>query len=615
LTVLLCVLIVLGVVVAGLEYWTKDLLARSAAEGGLDPKLAQAASLANRYLAVRHHVLSHVVLYAGAALLIPPLVYLGLRRLARGASGWREKLAGMHFEKRSYALANPFQRPALEDTRREVEDAFIDELRGNMARNAAARVNDKALPHDVLLGFDERGAPVYVTERARSMHVHLLGQTGSGKTQSVIYPLLYQDVARGRPIVFLDAKGSAENEEQLAAIAAACGRLDELFLLTLNPGRPTHTFNPVYLTADSDPRQVAERVFATFEADLDVQYYRDMARELWVNLVCALASTGKQMTMLDCAACIAEPAILAHALAQASDKKAVRAIQSRYAQLRDKVGMTYTGLLAAVNRYDLPLLNTYTPDIVLEDLIERGGLVGFSLSANAYKFAARAIGLIVLQHLQHMGALRQMDRRRSQVPLYVYADEFYSFAYEGFIDAVNKLRDANISMLLAHQDLSDLDRVSPEFARGVWGNTRNKIVLFQSDGELCDRLAQAVGTKKSVELTVRRTVDAFLNQASTLEASSREVDEFVLHPNRVKSLRTGQAYLVQAGISDEGPAVTRWWRPWASPPASPATRALGVNLAPLRPLPSAKLRPPKDPDDSQGLGLHALFVQGTRRAS
>jgi hypothetical protein len=81
-------------------------------------------------------------------------------------------------------------------------------------------------------------------------------------------------------------------------------------------------------------------------------------------------------------------------------------------------------------------------------------------------------------------ALRQMDRARSQVPLYVYVDEVYSLAYLGLVEALNKLRDAHISLLLSHQDLSDLERVSPEFARGVWGNTRNKIVLYQSDDEL-----------------------------------------------------------------------------------------------------------------------------------
>jgi len=153
--------------------------------------------------------------------------------------------------------------------------------------------------------------------------------------------------------------------------------------------------------------------------------------------------------------------------------------------------------------------------------------------------------------------------------------------------------------------MEDLERVSPEFARGVWANTRNKIVLYQSDAELCEKLAQATGTKKQVELTVRRSVDRFLNQASALEASSREVDEFVLHPTAIKALSTGQAYLVQTGVG-ETPARRRF--SLRRPPAAPATRVAGVHLATLKSLPPAAPRPPKMPDESQGIGLYAQFL-------
>jgi len=157
-----------------------------------------------------------------------------------------------------------------------------------------------------------------------------------------------------------------------------------------------------------------------------------------------------RFTMLDVAAAIASRDVLAFALAQSSDRKARRSIQTQLRQLGRKVGETFTGLLAAVSRYDIPSVNAYDPDIVLEDEIDRAGVVGFFLPANYYEQLARYIGLCVLQHVQQVGALRQLDRSRSQLPLYVFSDEFYTFAYEGFTDAVNKLRDANISLLLAH---------------------------------------------------------------------------------------------------------------------------------------------------------------------
>jgi hypothetical protein len=421
---------------------------------------------------------------------------------------------------------------------------------------------------------------------------------------------MYQDIRRHRAVVFLDAKGSQDNEDMLIRMAAATGRLDELRLFTLNPGAKSASYNPLYLPPRADPRQVAERFFSTLEPGFDNAFYRDKARELVLALVAALASTGKQMVPWDLDACIADQAILAHALAMASDRQAVRQIETAYAAAGDHPENTYAGLLAALRAYNHAALNSYTPDIVLDDLIEAPALIGFSLCANAYQLLARAIGILVLQHIQHVGAKRQMDRSLRQDPIYLYADEFYSFAYPGFIDAVNKLRDAHIAVFLAHQDISDLAQVSPEFAQGVLANTRNKIVLFQDNPDFCELLARSIGTRHGTELTIRRSVDAYLNQTSALEASSREVAEFILHTDAFKSLATGQAYLVQKGLRPAPPPSPWWALRRRAPTPSPTTTVQAVHLSMIEPgfFPAAS--PPSYPsrDDSTGLGLYRMFL-------
>jgi hypothetical protein len=50
--------------------------------------------------------------------------------------------------------------------------------------------------------------PVYLSERQRSAHRHVLGKTGSGKTQSVLLPEVVQDVLDGKGVVLVDGKGS-----------------------------------------------------------------------------------------------------------------------------------------------------------------------------------------------------------------------------------------------------------------------------------------------------------------------------------------------------------------------------------------------------------------------
>lgn len=581
-----------------LEDASRSMLAESAAGGGVSARDARYAELLNGYLAIRDHVLAHWVLYLFLVVGGFSLLYHGLRAMAAAANRWRERYTGMELRTPEYAIKNPWDRGDLVEAQAAVQDALRDAIETNP--DPAAQV---------VLGIAEDGSPVYIADRARTMHVQCLGQTGSGKTQSVLYPLMLQDILRGRGVVFLDAKGSQDNEEMLARMATAAGRSEEFALFSLAPGRSALTYNPLYLVPGADPRQVAERFFSTVEPTMDNPYYKDKARELVIALVAALASTGKQMIPQDLEACIADPDVMVHALQQASDRAAVREIESAYVQLGRAVGKTYSGLLTAIRRYNHPLLNDYAPDIVLEDVVERGEMVAFSLCANAYKFLARAVGQMVLQHLQQIGAQRQMDRSRSQAPVYVYADEFYNFAYEGFIDGVNKLRDANISMFLAHQDASDLEHVSPEFARGVWANTRNKIVLFQDDPDFCEMLSRAIGSKRGIELTVRRNVDAFLNQASALEASSREVAEFVCHPDAFKALRTGQCYLVQKGLAVPPPARP-WWAAWRPLPKRPATAVAAVNLAMIKPeyLPAPAVVPPARRRAADGLGLYELFL-------
>ena len=563
-------------------------------EGALGDGWLPLLPLLRTYLRCKAHVLSHAYVYVPLLMIVPLALFVLLRWCARNAASWREVLSGMRFRPHSYALANPFADAP--------EGAIV------ATRTAWARaVQENRDETRVVLGLDPARAPVLLSDRARSMHVHLLGQTGSGKTQSVIYPLLLQDAMRHRPVVFLDAKGSIENEEMLARIAAATGRSEELRIFTLNRDRRSQTYNPVYLTPSADPRAVAERVFSTFADEMDEPFYRMTQCEFFSHLVCALAATGKQICLRDALACLVDEDILFHALSQSSDASVRRQISAAISHMGDRYHQQVAGLRVALQRFADPRLNRYDPDIVLEDLLEGRGLVGFSLSANDYKFLARGVGIVVLQHLQQLGARRQQDRSLDQRPLYVFADEFYTFAYEGFVDAVNKLRDAQIALLLSHQSLADLDRISPEYARAIWDNTRNKIVLYESDEELCSRLAGTLGTRKNVERTIRRSADAYLNEASMLEASSRQVDEYILHPSAVKSLASvGQAYLIQTGTGDETAPPRRLFGRKNRP--APSARAVGVHLPLMGELPPAPFPVPKLPDESSGLGLWELVA-------
>jgi type IV secretory pathway TraG/TraD family ATPase VirD4 len=218
--VLFALLIVVGAAIALLEKALRY------------PSLAHALG---PYLGLRNHVLEHWVVSLAIALLVLVTigaVFLGLKKLSAGLNRWRDRVAGLAFTKESYELPPR------------------DYSLGALVRENPAGTDQ------VVLGLSDEGKPVYLTDHARSMHVHVLEQTGSGKTRSVIEPLAFQDLWRGRGVLVLDGKGSEENEERLASMAAAAGRLSAVKNFTLNPFRRSHTYNPLHLVPDADPQAV-----------------------------------------------------------------------------------------------------------------------------------------------------------------------------------------------------------------------------------------------------------------------------------------------------------------------------------------------------------------------
>ena len=132
----------------------------------------------------------------------------------------------------------------------------------------------------------------------------------------------------------------------------------------------------------------------------------------------------------------------------------------------------------------------------------------------------------------------------NQTPFSVNVDEFGTFADRSIIDSLNKLRDANIHFTLSHQSLADLEIVSRKFAQAVLDNTRTRDVLALDHPELCEQLARSLGTRPRLEHTVQQGPDVLSTMTATGVLSTRAVESYRLHPNRLKMLASrGQGFL------------------------------------------------------------------------
>ncbi len=200
-------------------------------------------------------------------------------------------------------------------------------------------------PRRSTLGW--RWRPVYVDERQRTTHRHVLGKTGSGKTHGVLWPQVLQDALAGKGCVVISGKGSDEEIGTIKAIARLAGRERDLRVFALpawnQPAIQSHTYNMVWVeprTPDGpggDPVVVAERVFSVLPLG-DNRYYNVQAQLMFTNLCRLLHGMvdakgfGVPFTMRDVAACLKGvgardatwKAALDHCKAQSLDHEAMR---------------------------------------------------------------------------------------------------------------------------------------------------------------------------------------------------------------------------------------------------------------------------------------------------
>jgi hypothetical protein len=227
------------------------------------------------------------------------------------------------------------------------------------------------------------------------------------------------------------------------------------------------------------------------------------------------------------------------------DREAAEELRGQCLSLGKEMGSCLSGLLGAVDRFQSPLVNAYAPELMFEEALQKNLLVYVQLPSNLFKIQSPALGKVMLMDLQQEASLRQVFRgTRNQTPFSVNVDEFGTFADLSIIDSLNKLRDANIHFTLSHQSLADLEIVSKEFAQAVWDNARTRDVLALDSPELCERLARSLGTRPRLEHTVQQGPDVLSTVTATGVLSTRAVESYRLHPNRLKMLASrGQGFL------------------------------------------------------------------------
>ncbi|MGH2912596.1 MAG: TraM recognition domain-containing protein [Solirubrobacteraceae bacterium] len=385
------------------------------------------------------------------------------------------------------------------------------------------------------VGYDEHGSPVSIPmKESAGSHALIVGATGSGKTVSEAW-IATRLIAHGHGAIAIDPKGDGMLREQLERAARAAGRE----FLEWTPQGPC-AYNPYATGSDSE---IADKALAG-EVFTEPHYLR-MAQRYLGHAVRAMRA--------------AEIAVTPGALMGHLEPDRLEQTSRRLPEEQAEVLQGYLDSLSEPQRRGLAgvrdrlsilpesdvgrwLDPESAPAIDLRAAIQSRAVVYFALESDRLPLLTQMLGVAVVCDLVAAATHFQND----PVGTVVLIDEFSAIGAGHVARLFARARGAGMSVLLATQELADLQAAGEGLRDRVLGNLDALIAHRQNVPASAELVAEVAGSKPAW-LTTQRTGEGLLGQFASGGGSRRRDYALEVHPASIQRLGVGQALVVSTG--------------------------------------------------------------------
>jgi type IV secretory pathway TraG/TraD family ATPase VirD4 len=384
----------------------------------------------------------------------------------------------------------------------------------------------------------------YLSEEQMNHHVHIVGASGFGKTVLLSH-IVKKAIESKKGLLFIDQKGDRDTVELFTRFVRDANRKD-LKVFSLSPHDRSATYN---ILSNGSANELRDRIMQSFI--WSEEFYQNQAASFLIRLLIGLVwlreNRGLKLDAGVILECMSNHKEIESYLGQ------IPLTQKREWELLDSARLfikstdqskTLQGLrvqLESIVFSDFGAKLLCVDDgISLFHTVQNGGIVFMFLDTRRFGPTATAVGRFIIQDLKAVSARIDSEiEKHNRKPFTVVIDEFADLAQEDFISFLDRARSSKIGIVLAHQEISDLDRISPEFCGRLMGNTATMFAFLQKRPESAELISGIAGTRKVWKET--KAMERMLGiEIDTGKRSKREVEEFVIHPNQIKSLRVGE---------------------------------------------------------------------------
>jgi conjugal transfer pilus assembly protein TraD len=355
-------------------------------------------------------------------------------------------------------------------------------------------------------------------------HTFISGASGWGK--SYLFKILIEDSLRNKlPLVYIDPKGA---NSEIQTFTSLCEKYNRRYYIFSEHYKDSSQFNPF---ASLDTEQVVEGVIRSFNWGLNPeQYYLNKAQEILSDVVFELKTKNSIVDF---------HTILAGVLAHKNKDEASGLIANLKTICRSNFGK-----LLRDSKDETGAATAMT----MRRALDEGACIYIGASTQGYGSMARTIGKIfvneLLQLSHYRGVKSESSHHNINNPFAVYIDEAGSILFQDFIDLINKARSSGIQIYTAVQSMQDFDALAggKPFMKQLFECYSNFIFLRQSGPESAEMVSSLFGT-----YITKKETDVIEDGDKTGKGSTRDANEFRVHPDIVKELNIGQALFLGLG--------------------------------------------------------------------
>ncbi len=342
------------------------------------------------------------------------------------------------------------------------------------------RAPNIAWGHEFCLGTnrhqDFEGILTLSTEQ-RLKHMHVIGATGTGKS-TLLQSCIVQDIHLGNGVAVLDPHGDLI-ESILPYIPES--RIQDVILIDPADGEYPVGFNILTAHSDIEKEILASDLVSVFRR-LSTSF-GDQMHSVLANAILAFLESSTGGTLMDLRRFLIEKEFRNEFLKTVSDQSVIYYWQKEYPLLKtSSIGPILTRLDSFLRPKLIRNMVAQKKSLDFEAIMDSKkilliklaqGLIG---TENSY-----LLGTFFVSKIYQAAMARQIQSKTDRIPFYLYIDEFQNFTTQSMSGILSGTRKYGLGCILAHQDMSQLQKQDTELANAVVSNSGTRVCFRIGD--------------------------------------------------------------------------------------------------------------------------------------